>query len=317
MNWKTLLKLALSVVIIWLVLRSIDERLLLATLRQANFWWLLWAAAWFVFSKIISALRFNVLLATEKIHLSNQKNLRLYWLGMYYNLLLPGGISGDGYKIKLLMDAFGAPFKRLFAVTLLDRAGGVIALGQLCLVLAFGIPALRQFWWLGLIGLLASIPVSKLIYRKLGINPTPNPNPPVGGRGVAPFGASSAGTPLPPTGGEGLGVSVWAETSLLSLAVQLAQLVATFGIVLALGEGGKWLEYSILFLVSSVVAMLPLTIGGTGARELTFLWGADFFQINSEKAVAIAFLFYLISTAVAFVGVVFSFNERVEGVEKS
>jgi hypothetical protein len=56
------------------------------------------------------------------------------------------------------------------------------------------------------------------------------------------------------------------------------------------------------------VAMLPLTIGGTGARELTFLWGAGFLNIDSEKAVAIAFLFYLISTAVSFVGIVFSFS---------
>ncbi len=276
MHWKTAFKLALSVVIIWLVLRGIDERLLLATMRQANFWWLAWAAVWFVFSKTISALRFNALLATENIHLSSPQNLRLYWLGMYYNLLLPGGISGDGYKIKLLMDVFGAPFKRLFAVTLLDRVGGVMALGQLCLVLAFGIPALRPFWWAGLLALAASIPVSKLIYKKLG----------------------------------GELSQVWQKTSLLSLAVQAAQLVATLGIVLALGESAKWLEYSILFLISSVVAMLPLTIGGTGARELTFLWGAVFFQIDSEKAVAIAFLFYLISTAVAFVVLAFSFYEN-------
>ena len=279
---KTALKLALSAVIIWLVLRGIDERLLLDTMRQANVWGLLWATGWFVLSKIIGARRFNILLKTEEIHLSNAQNLRLYWLGMYYNLLLPGGISGDGYKIKLLMDAFGAPFKRLFAITWLDRVGGVIALGQLCLVLAFGIPALQSFWWVGVLGLVASIPVSLWIYKK--------------------------------TGG---GLSrVWRETSLLSLAVQLAQLIATFGIVLALHEGARWLEYSLLFLISSVVAMLPLTIGGTGARELTFLWGARFLNIDPEKAVAIAFLFYLISTAVAFVGIIFSFDEKVETVEK-
>lgn len=274
---KTILKLALSVVIIWLVLRGIDERMLLATMREAHLGWLLWAAAWFVFSKILSAVRFSILLKTENIHLSTGQNLRLYWLGMYYNLLLPGGISGDGYKIKLLMDTFSAPFKRLLAVTLLDRVGGVIALGQLCLVLAFGIPALQQYWWLGFLGLLSSIPVSLLIYKKLG-------------------GALS---------------QVWLRTSLLSLGVQVAQLIATLGIVLSLGESVRWLEYSVLFLISSVVAMLPLTIGGTGARELTFLWGAGILNIDSEKAVAIAFLFYLISTAVAFVGVSFSFNEKV------
>lgn len=273
---KTALKLALSVVIIWLVLRGIDERLLLGLLRQVNVWWLMWAMAWFVFSKYISAIRFNILLSTEGIKLSDKQNLRLYWLGMYYNLLLPGGISGDGYKIKLLMEAFGAPFKRLFAVTLLDRVGGVIALGQLCVVIAFGIPALQSFWWLGLLCLAASIPVSLFIYKKSG----------------------------------GTLNRVWQKTSLLSLLVQTAQLVATLGIVLSLGEGIKWMEYSILFLVSSVVAMLPLTIGGTGARELTFLWGAGILNIDSEKAVAIAFLFYLISTAVALVGVVFSFDSK-------
>lgn len=277
MNWKTVLKLILSVVIIWLVLRGIDEKVLAATLRQSNFWWLLWAIAWFVFSKIISAVRFNALLATEKIHLSEKQNLRLYWLGMYYNLLLPGGISGDGYKIKLLMDAYGAPFKRLFAVTLLDRVGGALALGQLCLLLALGIPELRPFWWVGVVCLALSIPVSLLIYKK--------------------------------SGGELM--QVWGKTSSLSLAVQTAQLIATLGIVLSLGEGVRWLEYSVLFLISSVVAMLPLTIGGTGARELTFLWGAGFLNIDSEKAVAIAFLFYLISTAVAFLGIFFSFDEHL------
>ncbi|MBV6441228.1 MAG: UPF0104 family protein [Haliscomenobacteraceae bacterium CHB4] len=276
MNWKTALKIVLSVVIVWLVLRGIDERQLLGTLRQAHPGWLLWATIWFILSKIISAIRFNMLLGTEQIHLSNAQNLRLYWLGMYYNLLLPGGISGDGYKIKLLMDAFQAPFKRLFAVTLLDRVGGALALGQLCLILAPGIPVLQPFWWVSVMGLVISIPFSLWVYLKSG----------------------------------GALRRVWGKTSLLSMAVQTAQLIATFGIVLSLGESEQWLEYSVIFLLSSVVAMLPLTIGGTGARELTFLWGAGFLNINTEKAVAVAFLFYLISTAVSFAGIVFSFDSN-------
>lgn len=275
---KTALKLALSALIIWLILRGIDERLLWQTMQEAHPGWLLWAVVWFAMSKMVAALRFNMLLKTENIRLSEAQNLRLYWLGMYYNLLLPGGISGDGYKIKLLMDAFGTPFKRLFAIALFDRIGGAIALGQWCLLLAFGIPALQAYWWLGVAGLILSIPVSRLICTKSG----------------------------------GAMINVWGSTSLLSLAVQAAQLVATLGIVLALGEQARWLEYSVLFLVSSVVAMLPLTIGGTGARELTFLWGATFLNIDPEKSVAIAFLFYLISTAVAFPGIIFSFNDNID-----
>ncbi len=277
MKFKTALKIGLSAVILYLVLRGIDERLLFATLQKAQPGWLLWALVWFVFSKFVSAIRFNELLQTENIRISAGQNLRLYWLGMYYNLLLPGGISGDGYKIKILMDARQAPFKRIFAVTLLDRVGGVIALGQLCLLLALGIPGLRPFGWVAVIGMVASIPVSYWIYQKSG----------------------------------GDLQRVWGRTSLLSIGVQAAQLVATLGIVFALGESSRWLEYSMLFLVSSVVAMLPLTIGGTGARELTFLWGAGILNIDPEKSVAIAFLFYLISTAVSLVGIAFSFDEKI------
>lgn len=277
MKVKTAIKIGLSVAILYIVLHSIDEHLLWNTLKQSRPGWLVWAAVWFVASKIISAVRFRILLQTENIHLSDQKNLRLYWLGMYYNLLLPGGISGDAYKIKILMDAYEAPFKRMFAVTLLDRVGGVIALGQLCIALTFGIPGLQPYTWLGMVCMALSLPVSWWIYQKSG----------------------------------GSLNSVWGRTSLLSVAVQTTQLIATLGIVIALGESAHWMEYSVLFLISSVVAMLPLTIGGTGARELTFLWGAGLLHIDPEKSVAIAFVFYLISTLVALVGIAFSFDEKI------
>ena len=58
------------------------------------------------------------------------------------------------------------------------------------------------------------------------------------------------------------------------------------------------------------MAMIPVTIGGAGARELTFLYGAQFLDIQAEKAVAIAFLFYIISSAVSFFGIVYSFNKE-------
>lgn len=272
---KTGVKLLLSVLIVYLVLRQIDEKILLQVVARANPWWLLWALVFFVVSKLIGAVRFRQLLQTENIKISQGANLRLYWLGMYYNLLLPGGISGDGYKIKLLMDAFGTPFKRLFALTLLDRLSGVTALGQWVLILALGIDVLVPWRWAIVVLLVLSVSVTYFLYKKMG--------------------------------GENLR-GIWISSNLLSVVIQGAQLVSTLGIVFALGEGAHWLSYSVLFLVSSVVAMLPLTIGGTGARELTFLYGAGLLGVDSEKAVAIAFLFYLISTAAALYGMVYGFT---------
>lgn len=274
---KTILKAAVSALIIAVVLQSIDLKLLLQVMRQAHSGWLVWALLWFILSKLIGAFRFNDLLRTDGIHLDTRPQLQLYWLGMYYNLLLPGGISGDAYKIKILMDHFGRSFRRLFSITLFDRLSGVLALGQLCLVLAFGLPPLQSFGWIWGLALLISIPVSKILFDRM----------------------------------IGAGNKVWLRTSVQSLGVQLAQLVSTLGIVLALQESSEWLGYSLVFLISSVVAMLPFTIGGAGARELTFLWGAQLLHLDAERSVAIAFLFYLISTAVAFFGILYSFKSNI------
>jgi uncharacterized membrane protein YbhN (UPF0104 family) len=273
---KLAIKLAISAIIITLIIRKIDERLLFAVVREANPIWVVWALIWFAASKMISALRFNSLLGSEGIHLSTMQNIRLYWMCMYYNLLLPGGISGDGYKIKLLMDRFGRPLKRMLTITLMDRISGLFALGQLSLVFLLYVAEFRSYWYLIVPALILSFIVCWFVFVwMVGRHPR-----------------------------------VWAITSIQSIGVQGAQSIATLGLVYALGQGAHWPDYLVLFLVSSVVAMLPITIGGAGARELTFLYGSQFLDIHAEKAVAIGFLFYLISTAVSFLGIFFSFQKE-------
>ena len=132
---RMLIKVLVLAAIIVLVVRKIDERVLVKTITASDPLWIGWAIHWYALSKVIAAWRFNTLMRSDGIAMSAQANLRLYWLCMYYNLLLPGGISGDGYKIKVLHDTFGRPMKRLLALTLLDRIAGVIALGQLGLLL--------------------------------------------------------------------------------------------------------------------------------------------------------------------------------------
>jgi glycosyltransferase 2 family protein len=272
---KTILKLAISVTIIILIIRKIDERLLLEVVSQANPFWVLWALFFFILSKLISAFRFNLLISTEGIRMSSLQNIRLYWLCMYYNLLLPGGISGDGYKIKVLMERFDKPFKRMVTITLLDRISGLIALGQLSVILLLWVPEFQQYWFFVFPALLISFVMGWGLFRWAG-------------------GSLS---------------KVWLLSSFQSIGVQGSQAIATLGLVLALGQGLHWADYLILFLISSLVAMIPITIGGAGARELTFLYGSQFLDIHAEKAVAIGFLFYLISTSVSFFGILYSFNK--------
>lgn len=270
-------KIGLTGVILYLVFSQLDWQAAGNSLKRANPLWVTAAVAGFVLSKVISAIRFKRLLQGEGFTLASNANLRLYWIGMYYNLLLPGGISGDGYKIKLLHDATGHSVRRLVVVALLDRIGGAIALGQIVLVLAIFLPILQPWWAVWILGLAISVPATAWIFRRIG-GPTQK--------------------------------IVWKSAALQSLGVQCCQLLASLALLAATGYQGHWVGYSILFLVSSVVAMLPLTVGGTGARELTFLYGARIFGLDAGQAVAVAFLFYLVSTGVALSGAIFSFKEK-------
>ena len=48
---------------------------------------------------------------------------------MFYNLFLPGAISGDAYKVVLLTRKYDVSYKKITAAVLLDRFSGLLALG--------------------------------------------------------------------------------------------------------------------------------------------------------------------------------------------
>ncbi len=60
----------------------------------------------------------------------------------------------------------------------------------------------------------------------------------------------------------------------------------------SLGVSENLIAYMALFLISSVVAVLPFTIGGVGARELVFVLGHQWFGIEQNTAVAFSLLFF-------------------------
>jgi glycosyltransferase 2 family protein len=93
-----LLKIAITGFCLWYVSTKIDLNATAAALGNANWLWLSAALFLYIISKIISAIRLNINFRNVGLHLSAEDNLRLYWLGMFYNLFLPGSISGDAYK---------------------------------------------------------------------------------------------------------------------------------------------------------------------------------------------------------------------------
>ena len=262
---------------LWLVSRHLDLPQLARTLRHARLGWLAVATGLFIASKLIASVRLNHFFGAIALPLSEGYNLRLYWLGMYYNLFLPGGIGGDGYKVYVLGRRFAGRRVAIFRALLLDRLSGMLALLVLLLLLfgGTGYPG----WWRA--AALALVPLGLALSYGLG-------------RWL--FGEFRL---------------VFGRTSWQALGVQGAQLLCAWALLAALGQaGGPVLPYLLVFLASSVAAVLPLTVGGLGARELTFLYGAQLFRLDAAVAVSVSLLFYVITAAVSLIGATVKVEEK-------
>jgi hypothetical protein len=104
------------------------------------------------------------------------------------------------------------------------------------------------------------------------------------------------------------------KTSLQAFLVQGLQVLCAFTIFRSIGGDEKEVEYLFLFLISSVVATLPVTIGGVGSREISFLYGAQILGLDQNLSIALSLAFYSITVFTSFWGIVFSFNGNRDDV---
>ncbi len=288
LRMKTKIKLSLKIVLtgaaLWFVLHKIDIEKLRMSLQSADAFWLFGAFITFNLSKIASAFRLNIYFRAIGLKLAESYNLILYYVGMFYNLFLPGGIGGDGYKIYLLNRHFRHGVKPLFQAILLDRLSGLAALVFFAALLFAG-STYALFVPMGLpIATVVAFIVFPLAYSATK-------------RFFTPF------------------LEVFKTTMFWGLVVQFLQLLCAWMIAESLGIV-PMTEYLTLFLVSSVVAVLPLTIGGVGVRELTFLYGLEWIGQEAAEGVTFSFLFFMITALSSLFGLFLLNRVEPKPIEK-
>jgi uncharacterized membrane protein YbhN (UPF0104 family) len=197
---------------------------------------------------------------------------------MFYNLFLPGGIGGDAYKV-ILLNKKGKinSYKLTTAAVLLDRISGVAGLGILAAIFYFLLFRGTMLSYLAIAAIIPGIIVYWLIVQKWFPSFVPGFN----------------------------------STLLLGLVVQLLQVACVYFLMLSIGIRDHFNAFQFIFLLSSIVAILPFTIGGLGAREIVFLWGATEFGLGNHEAVYISLLFYLITVLVSLVGLIWVYRDPV------
>ena len=273
----TLVKLVVSIGLILYVFSKIDTQSTFRILKSISPINLILGFLLVLLSKIIASYRLLSYFRIIQIPIKAQTNLQLYFLGMFYNLFLPGGIGGDAYKAYILKKQNPqSSSKRTIAVLVLDRISGLFALftiGVFVLAsLQISIFNINSRWSILLLAL------GLLCYRIVIIK------------------------------GFAYTKTIFWSTIVYSLFVQGLQVISILFILNGLNISTDMYPYVLVFLCSSIVSVIPLTIGGIGSRELTFVYGAQWFNLSEEKSLGTSMLFFLLNALVSLIGIYYYFN---------
>jgi uncharacterized membrane protein YbhN (UPF0104 family) len=226
---------------------------------------------------------------------------RLYFIAVFYNTFLPGAVAGDVVRGVVTRDSFGEHGTTgALAVVLVERLLGLFAVFALILMgvgIAGDALGDRSLWWVSLLGgacslaTLLMLPLGRRIARFL-----PRPLATIAGR---------------------LPVVVrrldFGAAALLSLATQLAAVIAGWLVLRDLRPGMTLGAALLIVPAAAATAFLPFTVGGTGAREAAFVFlCGKVLGMSSDDAVAASLLIWLATLVVGAFGGVLALTGRAQ-----
>lgn len=272
---KLLLKLGFTCLLGYLVFQKIDFGQVKSVFLRSHPGYIIAAFICYWASQVASSWRLLGFLNAINLIVSFGFNLRLYLLGMFYNVFLPGGVGGDGYKIYLLRKRFRLPTKNIVTSVLFDRVSGLWAIGFLAVVFTVILPPFpaKEWWPVAFIaGTVIYAVVCKLFFPAY--------------------------------------VSGFLKNHSKAILVQSLQLLTVFFILYSQNFKGDWWVYLFCFLLSSMATAIPVSIGGLGIREYVIINAAAFFSMDKTLAVFMTLSFYIVSTLSALPGGWFAYNSK-------
>ena len=275
-NLKKLLinfaKIFISIALLYFVFQKIPFREVTVLWTKTNVFYLVIAAILFLASQIISTKRLELYFEANDFHLSFRSNLELYFLGMFYNFFIPGGIGGDAYKVYLLNKNFGWSAKKITSSLFNDRLSGLLAICVLILVFSFNLLEAKFFPILFVL-LLVGFFFTYFLTKKLFSNYT----------------------------------TVFFKAFSYSFLVQILQVISFIFLLKSLDISDNFTIYAVVFLASSVLSLI--SFAGIGVREMLFLQASKWFSFHPEISVSASLLFTMITAFFSLFGVIFQIRK--------
>ena len=184
-------------------------------------------------------------------------------------------MGGDVYKVYYLKKNYECSVKNVLALLLSDRISGLVAIVIYLLVLVSMI-----------IAEISIIPFQEYLWVLI-------PFAAAGYYGVVYYLCRSTIRQL------------W-RVILFSLLIQGLQMAAAILIVVSLGGQVENLQnYIFWFFMSSIASAIPISVGGIGLREATFVLGSQYLNVDNGMSVAFSAVFYMTSLVASLPGLTY------------
>jgi glycosyltransferase 2 family protein len=282
-----LLRLSVSVALLaWIALRVNWADVGGAFTRVHALYWLA-AVGLLLLAQLASAKRWQLFARELDFDRSLLQLFGYYLIGMCFNLVLPTSVGGDVVRVWYLD---GGSKRRLaaFGAVLLERVNGLLVLIALACVATYLVP-LELPWWVpattwgigaGAVLGLASMPLLARWSRL----PLPR-------RQQLRTVLDTLHHPRALPG-----------ATVLSVFVQIANIVAVWILGTALGANVPFGYYCILVPMVSLLTLLPVSLNGMGVREGGVLLFLTPLGVAEETALTLSFMWFAIQMAVSLLG---------------
>jgi uncharacterized membrane protein YbhN (UPF0104 family) len=293
--WRLLGSLVLVGVLAW----RLDWRQVASAFAGLDVTLWLLALGLYLLTQGVSALRWQMLARTLGLGGRWRDYLGYFFIGMFFNLVLPTSVGGDVVRAWYLgrLDGPPPPLGRRTAAylsVLADRVNGFVVLIAVACVAALCCPlplpgpvawAVASMGAAAALGL-ASLPALPWLQKVLPVHPRLTP--------------ILAGARL--CLGDRRRLLI---VSALSLVVQLANVVLAWLVGEALGLPIPPLYYGVFIPLVSLLTLLPVSLNGMGLRETGTMLLLDPLGVGAASAVTLSLLLFAVYTAASLGGGLF------------
>ncbi len=247
-----------------------------------------------VLQVIVAVFRWYRIMISKGVHISVRRSARYFWLGLFFNQLLPSSIGGDAIRGYCLVRD-GQSVGRATLSVLLDRIlgmAGLVVLIALAIPYAMNLINNPEMQW-GMMSALLVVIAGFIAILFIDIFT----------RRFSSWRVMKGLTTLASDARQLLGSRQGLGLVLFSVLIHILSIVVVGMLSSALSIKVDWIALTIIVPITTLLITIPLSIAGWGVREGVMVVGLGYVGIAPEEALALSILYGLLTLVVALPGV--------------